>query len=107
MARDWRCRRSPVEILRITTGWIMAIEEAEKQSVDYERPAGQYATRRQFRFLMILVIVNLAITIQSNYWPGLASSLKGQWTQYRERKRARALQQQAMNWTEPATKVVW
>jgi hypothetical protein len=85
----------------------MAIEEAEKKSVDYERPVSQYATRRQFRWVMILLIINLAITIQSNYWPGLASSVKGQWTQYRERRRAKALQQQAMNWSEPATKVVW
>jgi hypothetical protein len=59
----------------------------EKESLEYEQPSRQFATRGQFRWLLILLILNLAITIQTAYRPAFSSTLKAQWTQYREAAR--------------------
>src|SRR5258706_1619762 len=56
---------------------------------------------------MLLVLITLAITVQTSYWPSLSKSIGEQWGKYRESRRVRALQQQATNWAEPANKVVW
>jgi hypothetical protein len=78
-----------------------------KKELEYEQRAGHFASRRQFRWLMLLVMINLAITVQTSYWPSLSKSISEQWDKYRESRRVRALQQQAANWAEPANKVVW
>jgi len=89
----------------------MLEEEQESQSakraVEYEPPSRHYATRKQFRWLLILLLLNFAVTMQTAYWPALSSTIRTEIKEWRERRRARALQQQAMNWTEPAGKVVW
>jgi hypothetical protein len=78
-----------------------------KKELEYEQRATHFASRRQFRWLLLLVLINLAITVQTSYWPSLSKSISEQWDRYRESRRVRALQQQAANWAEPANKVVW
>jgi hypothetical protein len=78
-----------------------------KKELEYEQPSAHFASRRQFRWLMLLVLINLAITVQTSYWPSLSKSITEQWGKYRESRRVRALQQQVTNWAEPANKVVW
>ena len=78
-----------------------------KKELEYEQPSPHFASRRQFRWLMLLVLINLAITVQTSYWPGLSKSISEQWGKYRESRRAQALQEQVTNWTQPANKVVW
>jgi hypothetical protein len=75
--------------------------------LSYDRPPQQGIPRWQFRLLLLLVLLNLAITIQSVYAPGVASSLKTRWSAYQSAKHARAIQHQAMTWSEPPGKVVW
>src|SRR6478672_8963686 len=75
-----------------------------------ERPV----TRRQFRFLLALVVLNLLISIQYAYAPGVSAMIKEQWAEHKRRaahaaaiKQALAAEQQAMQWTDAPTKVVW
>ena len=80
----------------------------------YERSASQYATRRQFRFLMVLGILNLLITLQFAYFPNLTAAVKNRWAQYQQKrereaavKQALALEQQVMTFAQPAGTVAW
>jgi hypothetical protein len=83
------------------------VSEAPKTTpLAYDRPQ-EPIPRWQFRLLFLLVLLNLAITIQSTYAPGVAASVRAAWANYRESRRVQALQQQVWNWTEPPTKVVW
>ena len=45
-------------------------QHREERTLTYERPAAQFATRRQFRLVLLLLLLNLGITIQNAYWPG-------------------------------------
>jgi hypothetical protein len=76
-------------------------------SLSYDRPPQQGIPRWQFRLLLLLVLLNLAITVQSVYAPSVASSLKTRWSAYQSAKHARAIQHQAMTWSEPPGKVIW
>lgn len=79
----------------------------ERQPLPYDRAAAQSIPRWQFRLLFLIVVLHLAITIQSSYAPGIAASVKRRWAEYQESRRIDALQQQAWKWSEPAEKVVW
>ena len=81
--------------------------QATEPPLSYERPAKHFATRRQFRVLLVLVLLNLAITIQTAYAPGLIGQAKQLWEQYQQTRRDRALRRQAMSFTQPAGTVVW
>jgi hypothetical protein len=72
----------------------------------YDRPQ-QPIPRWQFRLLFLLVLLNLAITIQSTYAPGFAASVRTAWANYQTSRRVRALEGQVSNWSEPPPKVVW
>lgn len=80
----------------------------------YERSGSQYATRRQFRVLLALVLLNLLITLQFAYFPSLTATVKNRWAQYQQKKeqaaavkQALAVEQQVMRGSEPAGKVAW
>ena len=45
-------------------------QHLEERTLTYERPAAQFATRRQFRLVLLLLLLNLGITIQNAHWPG-------------------------------------
>lgn len=78
----------------------------DKTPLAYERPA-QSIPRWQFRLLFALVLLNLAITIQTSYAPGVAAAVKQKWAEYLEARRVNVLRQQALNWGEAPGKVVW
>lgn len=78
----------------------------DKKPLTYEPPAGSIP-RWQFRLLFFFVLLNLAITIQSVYAPGVAAAVKQKWTVYQESRRVAALQRQASDRTEPPEKVIW
>lgn len=80
----------------------------------YELRPERPVTRRQFRFLLVLVVLNLLISIQYAYAPGVSAMIKEQWAEHKRRaaqaaavKQALAAEQQAMQWADPPTKVVW
>lgn len=92
----------------------MSHDAVREPPLAYEPSSSQYATRRQFRLLLALVVLNLLITSQLAYFPGLAASVRQRWAEYQQKreraaavKKALALEQQAMVFTEPAGKVVW
>jgi hypothetical protein len=83
-------------------------------ALTYERPASQYATRRQFRLLLLLGLLNLLIALQFAYFPSLTAAVKNRWAQYQQKreraaavKQALALEQQALAFSQPPGKVVW
>jgi hypothetical protein len=80
----------------------------------YQLRPDRPVTRRQHRILLALVVLNLLISIQYAYAPGVSTFIKEQWAEHKRRaaqaaavKQAAALERQAMQWTEPQTKVVW
>ena len=86
----------------------------QKAPLSYELPPSSPVSRRQFRLLLALVLVNLLITLQFAYFPGLTASIKNRWAQYQQKrereaavKQALAVEQQAMNFADPPDKVVW
>lgn len=83
------------------------MEPEDKDTLVYERPAANLPTRRQARWVILLLLVSLAIQVQSTYAPGLIAQAKAQWAQFRTARQARSRQRQVMSWTEPPTKVVW
>lgn len=78
----------------------------DKTPLTYEPPTGPIP-RWQFRLLFFFVLLNLAITIQSVYAPGVAAAAKQKWAVYQESRRVAALQRQASDRTEPPGKVIW
>src|SRR5689334_5646499 len=80
----------------------------------YARSAPASVTRGQFRWLLILIALHLLVTVQSTYVPDLRLAVKEWWAARQaaaaratDVKKALAVEQQAMNWSEPPTKVVW
>jgi hypothetical protein len=89
-------------------------DDKQKPPLSYELPPSSPVSRRQFRLLMALVLVNLLITLQFAYFPNLTASIKNRWTQYQQKrereaavKQALAVEQQAMSFADPPDKVVW
>jgi len=78
----------------------------DKTPLTYEPPAPSIP-RWQFRLLFLLVLLNLVITLQSTYAPGVAAAAKQWWAERKETRRIAALEQVAATWTEPPSKVVW
>ena len=78
-----------------------------KSSLSYEQPASSPVPRWQFRLLFLLVLINLAITIQTAYAPGVGAGVKRWWADYQAARRTRALYRQAAAWALPAGTVVW
>jgi hypothetical protein len=56
----------------------------EAKSLAYDRTPPPAIPRWQFRLLFALVMLNLAITIQSSYAPGTAAAAKRWWAEHRE-----------------------
>src|SRR5215203_5578124 len=81
--------------------------DAQQPPLAYERPASAPIPRWQFRLLFLLVLVNLGITIQIAYAPGVGAAIKQWWAEQKAGRQMQALKRQASNWTEPAGKVVW
>ena len=79
----------------------------EHQPLSYDRAGGQAIPRWQFRLLFLLVLLNLVISIQSSYAPGVGTAVKRRWAEYQESRRVQALQTQALDWSEPPGKVMW
>jgi hypothetical protein len=79
----------------------------DPKSLSYDRTPPPGIPRWQFRLLFGFVLLNLAITIQSSYAPGVAAALKQRWAKYQDERQARALYQQVSTFAEPAGKVVW
>jgi hypothetical protein len=94
----------------------MSQKDDPQRALPYERSgsASGFISRGQFRWLLILLTIHLLIVIQNTYAPGLRIAVQ-QWRADRQQKAAReqvvkaalALEQQAMNFSEPASKVVW
>jgi hypothetical protein len=85
-----------------------------KGPLSYENATGQAVSRRQFRWLFALVVLNLLLTLQGNFAPGVSTFFKQRWAQYQAERaqaaavaQAKALEQQALTWKEPPDKVVW
>lgn len=78
-----------------------------KPSLAYDRPASGGVTRWQFRLLLLLVVVNLAITIQTAYAPQVATQVRQRWASYQWARQWKATHRQGLAFSEPATKVVW
>jgi hypothetical protein len=76
------------------------------RSLSYERSAGGIS-RWQFRLLLLLLVANLAITVQTAYAPQLASQVRQWWADRQAARKVAALQSQAWSWTESQGKVVW
>ena len=81
--------------------------DPDDRTLTYERPAASFATRRQFRILLVLLLLNFAITLQTAYAPGLRNDLRSWWDGYQSKRQSRALHKQAMNFVESSSKVVW
>jgi hypothetical protein len=81
--------------------------EPPKPPLTYERPASSCVPRWQFRLLFLVVLLNLGITIQMAYAPGVGAAVKQWVSDRREKRRVQALQKQAKSWTQPAGTVVW
>lgn len=81
--------------------------DAEDRTLTYERAPAAFASRRQFRILLVLLLLNFAVTLQTAYVPQLRDDLRSWWAGYQDKRQARALQEQAMRFNEPASKVVW
>jgi hypothetical protein len=71
-------------------------------------------SRGQFRWLLILLTIHLLITVQNTYAPGLRFAVREWWGERQQKaareaalKQALVLEQQAMKFSEPASKVVW
>src|SRR4051812_25727940 len=93
----------------------MSEKESPQRPLPYERSgSGPFVSRGQFRWLLILLTVHLLIVNQTTYAPGLRIAVN-EWRAIRQQKAAReqavkqalAVEQQAMNFAEPAAKVVW
>ena len=85
-----------------------------KGPLPYENASAQGVSRRQFRWLFALVVLNLLLTLQGNFAPGVSTFFKQRWAQYQAERaqaaavaQAKALEQQALTWREPPDKVVW
>lgn len=85
----------------------MTTEQSEKPALEYEHASARFATRRQFRWLLALLLLNLLITLQTAYWPGLVGSFKSHWSDYQQHRRQRAARQQVMALTQPPSHIVW
>ncbi|TMB85889.1 MAG: hypothetical protein E6J45_14755, partial [Chloroflexi bacterium] len=80
----------------------------EKQPpLSYERPPASPVPRWQFRLMLLLVLANLAITVQMAYAPGVTAAVGKWWEEYKATRQQQALQRQAWGFTEPAGTVVW
>ena len=78
-----------------------------KPSLAYDRPASVGVTRWQFRLLLLLVVANLAITIQTAYAPQVANQVRQRWAAYQWSRHWKATHRQGLAYSEPATKIVW
>jgi hypothetical protein len=63
---------------------------------------------------MVLVVINLLITLQFAYFPNVTAAVKNRWAQYQQKrereaavKKALAVEQQAMSFSDPPGTVVW
>src|SRR5688500_18880806 len=94
----------------------MSDKQDPQRPLPYERSGSSSGliSRGQFRWLLILLTIHLLIVVQNTYAPGLRIAVK-EWRADRQQKAAReaavkqalALEQQAMRFSEPSTKVVW
>src|SRR5437764_1049642 len=95
-----------------------------RRALEYEqgRPG---VTRGQFRLLLLLMLIQVVMTAQSNYAPGLIASVKAGWAarqaaaaekarqqmvaaaEAARQQRAAALEQRCRAYTQPAETVVW
>jgi hypothetical protein len=92
----------------------MSDQDQPKRPLSYELPPASPVSRRQFRLLTALVVINLLITLQFAYFPNLTAAVKNRWAQYQQKRereaavrQALALEQEAMRFSDPAGKVVW
>jgi hypothetical protein len=69
--------------------------EPQQPSLAYERPASSPVPRWQFRLMFLLLLVNLAVTLQIAYAPGVTASAQRWWADYQQRRRSEALWRQA------------
>src|SRR5688500_18950656 len=83
------------------------MSDEPKQPLPYERPAAPAVPRWQFRLLFVLVLVNLAVTLQTAYVPTATRDVRQWWAERQERRRAQALYRQARDFAQPATTVAW
>jgi hypothetical protein len=82
----------------------------ELKPLEYDRSPQHFA----FRILIVLVFLQLVVTVQSNYAPGLVAMVKQRWEDHRaavahaeQVRQAAAAEQQCLQFSQPATKVVW
>ena len=87
--------------------------DRSKNELQYQA-APSLATRGQFRLLLLLMLIQVVMTAQSTYAPGVVAWVKNAWAQHQQVVAHRALvkknladQQQCLTFTEPAGKVVW
>jgi len=78
-----------------------------KPPLTYERPVSGPVPRWQFRLLLLLVLLNLGITIQMAYAPGVGAAARRWWAERQAKRQLDALRREARAWSQPAGTVVW
>jgi len=85
-----------------------------RKPLEYDRTIQPAVTRRQFRLLLVLMLIQVVMTAQSTYLPGVVGWLKAQWADHQaavakraEAARVAGLEQQCRAFTRPAEMVVW
>src|SRR4051794_28572786 len=92
---------------------VAATTTPPRPAIEYERSTALPVTRRQFRWLLILIALHLLITVQTTYVPNLTASAKQWWTERQERlqreaaaRQQLALERQVLDFVHPPKTVV-
>lgn len=85
-----------------------------KQPLEYDRTIQPAVTRGQFRLLLLLVLIQIVMTAQSTYAPGVAKWVESAWASRQaaraaeaQRRHVAAIESQCMAFTHPAHQVAW
>jgi hypothetical protein len=98
--------------LDIVLGFEM--NDDKRPTIPYDRNPQPLVSRGQFRILLILLFLQVAMNAQNNYAPALTTWVKEKWAQHEaaiahaaDVKKQLAIEQQCLNFIEPPDKVVW
>ena len=89
------------------------MSDEPKATLPYEPPTTG-VSRRQFRWLLVLILLQTVMMVQSTYAPGVSEWIRARWAQYQQdRKHAQSVAQklaadrQMLAIVQPADSVVW
>lgn len=85
-----------------------------KHPLEYDRTINPSVTRAQFRLLLLLMLIQVVMTAQSSYAPGVREWVKSAWAAHQaaraeaaRRTQVEAIERQCMTFAQPAGKVAW